>query len=400
MPTTLVSFLGRARQDPKTGYRQATYRFPSGTEIATPFFGLALRRALRPNRLLLLGTSGSMWDVLVDHLADAGEDEDLRLELIEASGNAAVDADLLARASPLIERALQLPCDCRLIPYGRDATEQAAILETIARAAPEGRVALDLTHGFRHLAALGLLSAFFLERLEHLDISGLYYGALDMTEAGRTPVVRLDGLLAIQRWIDALDRFDQGGDYGVFSPLLIADGIAEDKARCLEMAAFHERTFNLADAARKIRSFLPALDPTPSGTTGLFRDRLRQRLDWALTGTLADHQRRLAHLYLRRKDFVRAAVFGWEAVIGAECKREGLDPNDFSSDRKRAEDALRARLEAAGQPWDPSPHNRLKALRNALAHGNPPKWAPLRPVLQDPGRLQETLATIFRETLR
>lgn len=64
MTTTLVSFLGRARQDPTTGCRLATYRFPDGTEQTTPFFGLALRRVLAPDRLVLLGTRGSMWDLL------------------------------------------------------------------------------------------------------------------------------------------------------------------------------------------------------------------------------------------------------------------------------------------------------------------------------------------------
>jgi hypothetical protein len=38
---------------------------------------------------------------------------------------------------------------------------QARILETIAEAVPQGRVILDLTHGFRHLAAIGASSAFF-----------------------------------------------------------------------------------------------------------------------------------------------------------------------------------------------------------------------------------------------
>lgn len=59
MTSTLVSFLGRARQAPKTGYRPATYRFPDGSQQTTPFFGLALRCVLAPNRLVLLGTGGS-----------------------------------------------------------------------------------------------------------------------------------------------------------------------------------------------------------------------------------------------------------------------------------------------------------------------------------------------------
>ena len=69
MGTTLVSFLGKNTGDPKTGYRNATYRFSDGRESTTPFFGLALAEALKPDRLVIFGTAGSMWDVLVGHLA-------------------------------------------------------------------------------------------------------------------------------------------------------------------------------------------------------------------------------------------------------------------------------------------------------------------------------------------
>ena len=48
----------------------------------------------------------------------------------------------------------------------------------------------------------------------------------------------------MRRWLEALDRFDATGDYGVFAPLLIEDGVPEAKVECLEDAAFYERTLN------------------------------------------------------------------------------------------------------------------------------------------------------------
>lgn len=351
MTTTLVSFLGRARQDPQTGYRTATYRFPDGQERTTAYFGLALRDVLAPDRLVLLGTAGSMWDYLVEAVAADGEDEDLRLRLIEAATAGRVDAELLAEAASLVQRALGLPCTLRLIDYGRDAEGQTAILGIIAESVPTGTVALDLTHGFRHLAALGLLSGFFLERVARIEIHGLYYGALDMTEQGITPVVRLDGLLAVQRWIDALDRFDQSGDYGVFSPLLVADGVPADKARCLEEAAFHERNFNLSDARRRIQTFLPVLDGALFGATRLFRDALTKRLAWGRDGDLMEHQRRLAHFYLGNGDYVRSAILAYEAVVTRECQRRGLDLHDFQRGREPATEMLQAEIKA-GQHSD------------------------------------------------
>jgi CRISPR-associated Csx2 family protein len=399
MSTTLVSFLGKNTIDRKTGYRTANYRFPDGTGQQTPFFGLALAQTVKPDRLLILGTQGSMWDVLIGFLDPAGtQDEAIWERLMEAAQAGCVDAALLREAQPQVARNLGLPVDLRLIPFGKTEAEQADILRTIADAVPQGRVILDLTHGFRHLAAIGLLSAFFLERTNGLEVAGLYYGALDMTQDGVTPVVRLDGLLAIQRWIDALDRFDQTGDYGLFAPLLVADGVANDKAKCLEDAAFHERTFNLKDAARKIGTFLPVLDAGLPGTGRLFQGHLRGRLAWARSGPLYEHQQRLARLYLDRRDYVRATVLAWESIISRECFNRRLDVDDFSQNggRKQAEDDLKKCLNDEGDGWSKSPHNRIKALRNALAHGNPPPWKEVRRALGDAERLFKLLDRDFR----
>ena len=66
---TLVTLLGKGRENARTGYREATYRFPDGSEQRTPFFGLALTRYLQPDALVILGTRGSQWGVR-DRLAE------------------------------------------------------------------------------------------------------------------------------------------------------------------------------------------------------------------------------------------------------------------------------------------------------------------------------------------
>jgi CRISPR-associated Csx2 family protein len=341
-----------------------------------------------------------MWDLLVEHLAVTSGDEDARVVLMDAVQSAAVTQEILDRLTPLVTRSLALPCALRLIPYGRDAREQTAILSAIAQAAPRGRVVIDVTHGFRHLAAVGLTAAFFLERTVKLDVAGVYYGALEMTQDGVTPVLRLDGLAATQEWIDALDHFDANGDYGVFAPLLIRDGVAEDKARCLGEAAFYERTFNLLDARRKLQTFLPELERELSGASELFRRRLLERLDWAHGAGLAEHQRRLAYLYLGRQDFVRAAVFGWESLITRECDARGFDAADFAAGRSPAIEALEFEISEGEHPdWKREAYWNLKNLRNALAHGNPPRALKYQRMMHDAGKLGGALDASFKRLL-
>lgn len=397
---TLVTFLGRARDNPATGYRETTYRFPDGTERRTAFFGLALAEHLRPDTLVILGTRGSQWGVLVWHVAGHG-DEGARLELIDAEAEARVDQALLDRVAPLLSRATGRPVAARLIPYGRDEAEQRSILDCVAQAVIKGQVSFDLTHGFRHLGMVGFLSAFMLERIGNLDVKALWYGALDMTENGLTPVLRLDGLTAVQRWIEALDRFDATGDYGVFAPLLLADGVPVNKTKCLSAAAFHERVFNLRDAACGLRTFLPVLDDPLPGASGLFQRKLGERLRWVGKDSLYEHQRSLAYVYLNRRDYVRAAVLAWEAVITRECQQCGLDPEDFGEDGERgqAEAMLKARLQQQGTRWAESPHRRLKDLRNSLAHASAP-WSPeVRKALADPDQLFKLLEADIKRVL-
>ena len=368
---------------PQTGYRQATYRFPDGRTDATAYFGLALARHLAPDRLVLLGTAGSMWDVLVENLPGiGGEDDALRLALMDAVAAQRVDQPLLDHVAPLVERALGRPVQLLCIPFGRDAAEQRAILDAIAQAAPNGQVSLDLTHGFRHLPMLGLLSAFVLDGLGR-QVAGLYYGAIDMSADDIAPVLRLDGLIAVQRWVDALASFEASGDYGLFAPLLERDGVPVDKARCLQEAAFFERTLNVSDAARKLNSFLPILDAPLPGASGLFQKRLKERLAWVREGDLAAQQRKLAFEYLKRGDYVRAVIFGYEGLLTRLCREQARDPLDFAERKQVAEEfgrELRAGEHADGKR---DAFRTLSYLRNALAHGTPPYGEHLRRVLRD-----------------
>lgn len=379
----LVTFLGKAQRLNDRGtanYRQATYRFDDGAEFTSRYIGLALTQRLKPDRLVLFGTASSMWDVLVEDLLATGEAtaaaEDLRLELMAATEKGEVDQPLLDRVAGLVRpffgtKELWL----RLIPHGRNVGEQQGILDAIAHAADRAdRVDVDVTHGFRHLSMLGFLSAFMIERLQKVKVDALWYGAMDMARdnGGVAPVLRLDGLLAIQRWVEALDRFDASGDYGVFEPLLVADGVPADKARCLRDAAYLEKTLNLPAARQKLLTFRPELDAPLLGASGLFRKRLAQRLDWIERDSLAEQQRLLAQRALHRNDYLRAAIFGVEAMISGQFDPKDPAQRDYAA-REAADKVFQQSLREGDHPdWKRSAYWLLKNLRNAMAHGLTP----------------------------
>jgi CRISPR-associated Csx2 family protein len=226
---TLISFLGKGKADPQTGYRTATYRFDAGFSRRVPFFGMALTEYLKPDRLVLVGTAGSMWDVFFER---EGTDDDAMLHLMAAVEAGQVDEEMLALPRQELAQQLGIPVDCLLIPYARDPAEQAEILRRLAGVVQPGEnLSLDVTHGFRHLPMLALVAARYLARVVSVKVEELYYGALEMTTPdGETPVLRLGGLLAMLDWVEALAPYDKDGDSGVFAPLLPADGMDKGKA--------------------------------------------------------------------------------------------------------------------------------------------------------------------------
>lgn len=403
---TLVTFLGRADHDAMKkhgGYRRADYRFPDGVlRTQQTFFGIALKDHLQTqggvDRMLILGTASSMWSVLIEHLATGDEAEEQRLELIDREGNDGVDAATLQALEPLLCDKLGVEVRLRLIDRAADRAAQQRILQTIAAEVADGSVSIDVTHGFRHLAMIGLVSAQMLTRARGLRLAGLWYGAGDMSDrqSGHTPVLQLDGLVAIQRWVEAIAAFDASGDYALFAPLFEAEGVSTSTARQLEIAADHEHQLNIPGARQSLQTFLQQLSSPWPGAAGLFETRLRQRLEWVRKTDLAEQQYALAERALERRDALRAALLLREGLITAYCLQNRWIAERYD-DRERAANELNQDLKD-GQ-WTREVRgaiHELRHLRNALAHGARPPDLRVQQLL----RSRTTLLSALRKILQ
>lgn len=398
--STFVTFLGRGREDAITGYREATYKFPDGSTKKTAFFGLALAEYIKPETIVILGTKSSQWYVLVENLANADTEEEEALnELMEAEIEGEIKQEQLNKVVHLIEKNVKCTVVPRLIEFGMDESEQYNILEVIDEAVPDGVVNFDLTHGFRHFGMIGFLSTFMLAHVrQNFEVKKLWYGALEMTKSGKTPVLTLDGLDRVRQWLEALNRFDATGNYRVFGELLMKDGVEKSKKEHLEKAAFYERTHDLPKAVIEIKNFKPVLESKLEGASGLFKQRLAERLTWVDLDKLSKQQAELAWQYWQRRDYVRAALFGWESLVTQECEINNVDPNDHNA--RENQDVLIAvqkwKLRDGQKPGD----NRiacanLNQIRNSLAHGTQPTSNNVKEMLNDEDMLREGLKEAF-----
>lgn len=389
MTHILISFLGKAQQGGQ--YRQANYNFADGTQKTARFFSFALNQHIQPDKLIMLGTSGSMWDVLCEHLgADSHEQW---ASLSEAAENDAVSQAQLDNFSIPVSHALHIDCQLKRIPYGDNLAEQVEILQIMAAAIQAGdTVSLDLTHGLRHLPMLGLLSAMYLQTARAATINGIYYGALDRTKDGLTPVMQLNGLLNIADWLHALDGFNKTGNLAPFSELLQQDGMAQDTAKCLEDAAFFENTLNIPNARAPLKKFTEATKDGLTGIGALFEDSLKERIAWHKEDNFYLRQRSNAYFYLQQGDYLRAATLGYEAFITLRVQQDRtvpkLDPQNYEH-RQQIKLALDRNND----------YKLLGQLRNALAHGIRSDVKAAQSALSSKDKLDAELNRLFKVLL-
>jgi CRISPR-associated Csx2 family protein len=289
MSRILMTFLGRVPKD-QQGYRLTRYDFGDDTiEPPTAFFGWSLQRRLNPDRLVILGTAGSMWDHLFEGDPAFNDAGDVALDLMGAVEEKRVTAAHLIPLAPLLTTRIGCEVNLEIIPYARDSAEQVELLRIMADHVNAGdRVDLDVTHGFRHLPMLAILAALHLRSVRRANIGGIWYGAYDQ-DTGAAPVHDLAGLLHIADWLQALHTYDKDGDYDVFCRLV--EGISSKAAAELQQAAFHEKTNNIGQARgplRKFRQSFAAAGQDP--LLQLFADELQQRTAWVENQSLTERQ--------------------------------------------------------------------------------------------------------------
>lgn len=356
--TTLVSFLGKGQGN--NGYRQANYYFEIEQETSPEkYFGLALAEKIQPNKIILLGTSGSMWDVFLEQGSDGLEEEWLRLS--DAVQNQQVSRDMLVPFEAYLTKKLNTQVHCVLIPFAKNTKEQIEILSVISEQLQnDEKVVMDVTHGFRHLPMLALVAARFLKRIKNIDVQHIYYGALEMTENEHTPVLMLDGMLSMLDWVDALTTFDKDGDYGEFADLLIKEGLPENNANLLKQAAYFERTTNSSKAREKLNTIFNTLEDFNSDLFNLFKPQLKKRLQWYKQKTRGLREQELAKEYLKRQDYLRAVVYAMEGVISHALNQDKQDENNHDLRKEKSDELAKNSVS----------FKKLRPIRNTLAHGN------------------------------
>lgn len=382
---TLVTLLGAPRFNQDGSYEEATYLFEDGSELKTAYVGLALKEKFNPDQIVVLGTTASHWHSFVKFcLQDMKQDwkyyQELLANLETGHKNDKVESVDLDKASKLLSESDKSNCQYKLllVPYGKNKKEQTETLHIMMQNfAEEDEVTIDVTYGLRHLPMLMQQSALLLQSIKNVKINNIFYGAFDLAKynAGKSPIMVLDGLLEIDIWTKALYRYEQDGDYAAFREPLKASGAAEATLKSLDAAAYFERTFNLTKAGIELKKVKQALETTnQSGISSFFTGSLLKHISWSDSVSLQQRQANLAHFYLESGDFVRASIFAVESFITSLLRPQELKKQQDHDTRKDAknsfyQDYKDKRQSDRGEIRLYPSFQELSKVRNALAHG-------------------------------
>ena len=396
MSTTLITILGRPKKE-ENGYQTTRYTFDAQTQTEPlAFFGWALQKRIQPQRMVVLGTSGSVWDHLFEGDIDLGEDgADERLALIEACDKKQVTQSQLDKLSPHLAHRLGCEVDLTLIPYARNEAEQVELLRTMASHVPtDETVHLDVTHGFRHLPMLSLLAALYLRIARNASIEKIWYAAYD-PDTNTAPVLDLSGLLRIADGLQALASFDKDGDYGIFVPLLQQAGLSHEATQALKEAAYFENILNVGEATGKLRKAretgLNQAQLKPEAD--LLLPTIRERLDWLNEKRQFEKQTQLARRALKRQDYLRATLYAYEAVITKLCLIGRVPTEKFEEREQVRKEYEEKQKNQGGQEHEN--YKLLKNLRNQVAHGTRGSTDDIQKIMLDETLMRQTLTQLL-----
>jgi CRISPR-associated Csx2 family protein len=341
--TTLVTFIGRTEAN--RAYRLARYRFEDGVDIKSKLFAAAAVRWLRgvqraPQRLIVIGTPTSGWDVLnelIESLAPNHAHEALEwaVPVSDALERGPLDATVLRDFEERFSAVLGVQLNLRFT-----ANDGDSVFETLnGLLAPAEQVVLDITHSYRSMPVHALVCLGALRWLKGIELIDILYGSLD--ERGSDGVSQARSLGTTARLAHAtptLAQLSLMDDVGAVAPYLAASLGQEAIKSGLEDAQRLESIMQFDSAQVKRGQMLGQLRQAQQrSSTGVSR-AIVERLAGVLaslslgSGSLGLRQR--AERSLERGDFMRAIGLANEALTLKVIELHDL--------RRCARDELRA----------------------------------------------------------
>ena len=208
-----------------------------------------------------------------------------------------------------------------------------ALLEVVRN---EDKIVMDITHGLRHQPVLASFMVMFLRWYRKVKQVEIYSGVLELN----AQVTKLDLCSQMLESTESLAIYQNTGNYSSLGKCL---NLSDDFAENVSVLRFADE-INRSDrqTPKKLRQELS------NGKLNAFQQSLKETLDEALSWTEKDSfAERLGHkakTSFDHKQYLKAIILLWEAILVAGCKKYKIGNPDSKEARNDAENELYKKL--------------------------------------------------------
>lgn len=380
----LISFLGTGPLESKETRTYKTVNYHIG-EIALgeyPFVSAALIKYYQIDKVILVGTTHSMWEEVYRWFCDELNnpmDDDIYFEIAQSCEKANHMSDLVLPHLVTIEKAIGRSAKISLIKYGvtdQEIRENTDIILGLQQYLSKGdELIVDITHSFRSLPMFMMILLIYLKYVsnKNISISHVHYGMLEMKgELGYAPIIDLKSMLEVNDWVTGAYSFSEYGNAYKISQLI--------KSQEQSVSTLLEEFSNLMNL-----NHLYGIQSISQRLSSIKNTRYQTQMpELTITPTIMDFirqfgvgndkhalfQLKVARWQLDHRKYAQAMLTINEAMITYVCEQNKIKWDDFDC-REYAKMALSYHPEARMLRCDrelKQIYKKLKPLRNSTAH--------------------------------
>lgn len=360
MAKVLISFIGtgplvkkgtQGEEHSAREYRKASYYLEEKALGEYPFTAAALYKTLGIDKVILLGTTHSMWEEVYRYFQEKSNnpvDEDIYCEIAEHCEKSNSKSDLTLPHKDKIEKAVGRNTHIALIRYGineEEINENINIILQLNQQLSTGdELVVDVTHSFRSLPITIMNLLLYLKNVsnKNINITHIYYGMTEMSrEYGYAPIVDLKKILELNDWIVGANTFRQyGSAYKIAELMRGTDTNActrlkhfSDVLNLNHLTAIARETQSLrAIANTEFASQLPEMIVKP-----VVKEFLRNFQNTANNPAL--FQYKLAQWQFKHMNYASALISLHESILTYACMQSSHNPSD-QNERQVVKDGI------------------------------------------------------------
>lgn len=361
MAKILISSLGKGVKD--GNYTMAKYKIGDNAKIyENNSIAKVLIEHLEIDKLFLLGTSGSAWDMIAEKF---DLDSESILSLMEKIENSAVTQTELTALDKVIDTHLGTAgSKSWIIDYGANEVElwnNFSILLEMSKSFQAGdEVYVDITHAFRSIPIMSFVMTEFASQVSDIDfkLAGMYYGMFEYSQdpknanQGITPIVDLSIIYELHQWIRAIDAMKNYGNLDPLVKLLHSNSDSEHKVdkiftqlnnniKIANLASIKQFVSNASAKINELKNSKNPIVKLLSGDIIAFVERLNKE-------RMSDFQFELAKWFHENKQYALSYMALSEAIVTKNAELIGVDRETMDYRDKD----LQRRIKSIEHPYD------------------------------------------------